>query len=132
MTFAHDFRDRVIPMMRSEAKVQGLLLAMDQTGFGEARHEVEMIAVRAGLGLLPVDQQEKVTGHVPDLIWGAYEAGITTLRREERDRLRDPIAYYETVVSGCREPEKMRWALAAADPIYRKRLIAERANVRTR
>jgi hypothetical protein len=131
MSFAEDFRDQVIPRMRLEARVQGLLVAAGEIEFGDAKYAVTMIAVRAGLGLLSPEAQERVTDRVPDLLWDAHEAGLKTILADERKRRDDPIGYFESAAAKCRDPEKMRWVFAAMCPAYRKHLVGRmRKNVR--
>jgi hypothetical protein len=126
MSFAQDFRERIIPRMRGEARKQAVLVAIGEIDFEDAAHAVRMVAINGGVGLLTVEQREAVFDPVPDLIWKEYEAALVRQTEDEAALAADPVRYYEDLAVACREPEKMRWTFAAICPEYRAYLIAAR------
>jgi len=123
MSFAEDFRERVWPRIRGEAKTQALFVVLGLAEFEDARAAVMKVARLGGMGLLPQDRYEQLEEAIPSLIWAEFTAAEVRIAGYHHTAEADPVAHYENL-AGASEP--LRWAFAAVCPEYRAYLLAAR------
>lgn len=145
MNFPTHFRDHVMPRLRQQVALQSFLIACGAASYAEGYDAVMTQARRYGAMHLPERlrvwdetlgrfRTARPRAELEDWIATSISTGILQAEprvaeietNNERRADADPIAYYDGLAAGSRNPEAMRWTFAAICPEYRAHLQAVR------